>query len=63
MQIPGSMYFGEMCECNNFQCGVDTRGRLCSGEEEMLAGHILFMHAVLWAIITNVGDTVLGLLI
>ena len=32
MQIPGSMYFGEMCECNNFQCGVDTRARLCSGK-------------------------------
>ena len=32
MQLPGSMYFGETCECNNFQCGVDTRGRLCSGK-------------------------------
>nr|WEL12718.1 integrin beta 1B [Halisarca dujardinii] len=28
---PEFMYSGEMCQCNNFQCGVDTRGRLCSG--------------------------------
>ena len=45
MQVPGSMYFGEMCECNNFQCGVDTRQHFCSGKEEMLA-HPLHIHMV-----------------
>ena len=38
------MYFGEMCECNNFQCGVDTRARLCSGEEHIRLVCTTFIH-------------------
>ena len=42
MQVPKSMYFGEMCECNNFQCGMDMRGKVCSGKGELpwLHGHV-----------------------
>ena len=52
MQIPGSMYFGEMCECNNFECGLDTRARLCSGEESIIwhlwAAMASILHFTFW---------------
>ena len=60
MQVPGSMYFGEMCECTNFQCGVDTRQRLCSGKEEMLASHALYIF--IWPVIYLVQMYNLGII-
>ena len=32
MQNPGFEYYGDTCECNNFKCGKDEKGKICSGE-------------------------------
>ena len=31
-KVPEYRYYGDVCECNNFDCGLDSDSRICSGE-------------------------------
>ena len=31
-KVPGHRYYGDICECNNFDCGRDGNSKICSGK-------------------------------
>ena len=43
-KVPEYRYYGDACECNNFDCGLDSDSKICSGE---FGSYCMCVHAQL----------------